>query len=67
MKAEFDNATIKIWFNSQSTSRNFHNVTEIIQSDGMALIRTSEGNQHLLNFNNINLIEEVDRTKKQYY
>lgn len=66
MKAEFDNATIKIWFNSLSTSRNFNNVTEIEQSNNMALIKTVEGNQHLVNMNNVNLIEEVDNSKRNY-
>jgi hypothetical protein len=63
MKAEFDNATIKIWFSSLSTSRNFHNVTEIIQSENMALIRTKDGKQHLVNMANVNLIEEVDKSR----
>lgn len=63
MKAEFDNATIKIWFNSLSTSRNFSNVTEIEQSGNMALIKTKEGNQHLVNMSNVNMIEE---TPKKY-
>lgn len=61
MKAEFDNAIIKIWFNSLSTSRNFINVTEIIQSDNMALIKTKDGKQHLVNMENVNLIEEIDK------
>ncbi len=63
MKAEFDNAMIKIWFSSLSTSRNFHNVTEIIQSENMALIKTKDGKQHLVNMANVNLIEEVDKNK----
>ena len=63
MKAEFDNAMIKIWFSSLSTSRNFHNVTEIIQSENMALIKTKDGKQHLVNMSNVNLIEEVDKSR----
>ncbi|MSU01903.1 hypothetical protein [Tissierella pigra] len=66
MKAEFDNATIKVWFNSQSTSRNFHNVKEIHQEGNSALIRTSSGDQHLINFANVNMIEEIDTSKRQY-
>ena len=58
MKANFDKATIKIWFNSQSTSRNFYNVTEIVQEGNSALIKTKDS-QHLINFNNVNLIEEL--------
>jgi hypothetical protein len=63
LKAEFDNAMIKIWFSSLSTSRNFHNVTEIIQSENMALIKTKDGKQHLVNMSNVNLIEEVDKSR----
>lgn len=66
MKAEFDKVTIKVWFNSQSTSRNFYNVSEIYQEGNSALIRTTEGDQHLINFNNVNLIEEIDPTKRKY-
>ena len=47
MKAEFDNAIIKVWFSSLSTSRNFYNVTEIIQSENMAIIKTKDGNSIL--------------------
>ena len=61
MTATFDNATIKIWFISLSTSRNIYNVTEIIQDGNMAIVKTSNGDQHLINFTNINLIEEVKR------
>jgi hypothetical protein len=65
MKAEFDNAMIKIWFSSLSTSRNFRNVTEIIQSENMALIKTNDGRQHLVNMGNVNLIEEVDKSGRR--
>ena len=63
MKAEFDNAIIKVWFNSLSTSRNFYNVTEIIQSENMALVKTKDGKQHLVNMANVNLLEEVDKSR----
>ncbi len=59
MKAEFDKATIKIWFNSQRTSRNFRNVIEITQEGNSALIRTAENNQHIINMANVNMIEEL--------
>lgn len=59
MRAEFDNSTIKVWFNTISTSRNFHNVTEIIQADNVALIKTKEGKQHLVNMSNVNMLEEL--------
>ena len=63
LKAEFDNAIIKVWFSSLSTSRNFYNVTEIIQSENMALIKTKDGKQHLVNMANVNLLEEVDKSR----
>lgn len=60
MEANFNNATIKVWFNSQSTSRNFKNVVTIIHSDNSVLITTKEGMHHILNMNNINMIEQLD-------
>lgn len=59
MEAKFDNATIKVWFNSQGTSRNFFNVISILQKGNSALISTKNGDQHIVNFNNINMIEEI--------
>lgn len=59
MKAEFDNAMIKIWFASQHTSRNIINVTEIESDNSLAIIRTSEGNQYLISMQNVNMIEEI--------
>ena len=60
MKAIFSNSTIKVWFKTLSTSRNFKNVTEIKQEGNAVLIKTSEGDQHLLNFENVNMIEEIN-------
>lgn len=60
MTATFNNATIKVWFNSISTSRNFKNVKQIRQEQDTALITTSDGSQHLLNMRNVNLIEEIE-------
>lgn len=59
MEANFENATIKVWFNSQSTSRNFKNVVTIIHSDNSVLITTKEGMHHILNMNNINMLEQL--------
>lgn len=59
MTATFDKATIKVWFNTLSTSRNFRNVIEIRQEKNAALITTFEGDQHILNMDNVNLIEEI--------
>jgi len=61
MKAKFEGATIKVWFNTLSTSRNFYNVAEIVQEGNAVLIRTGNGDQHLLNFENVNMIEELER------
>ena len=58
MTATFQNAKIKIWFNSQHTMRRFSKVTEIIQEGNSALI-TADGNKHFINFANVNLVEEV--------
>ena len=60
MEAKFDKATIKVWFNSLNTSRNFKNVISIIHSENSVLITTSEGMNHILNMNNINMIEQLD-------
>jgi len=60
MKAIFSNSTIKVWFKTLSTSRNFYNTTEIIQEGNAVLIKISNGDQHLLNFENVNMIEEID-------
>lgn len=66
MEAKFDNATIKVWFNSQGTSRNFYNVRTILQKGNSALISTNSGDQHIINFNNVNMIEEVSNSKRTY-
>jgi hypothetical protein len=60
MKAKFEGATIKVWFNTLSTSRNFYDVAEIVQEGNAVLIRTGNGDQHLLNFENVNMIEELE-------
>lgn len=60
MKAEFDNATIKVWFNSQHTSRNFNNVAEIVHEDNSVLITTADKKYHILNMANINMLEQLD-------
>ena len=60
MKAEFNNANIKCWFNTLGTSRNFKNVTEIVMSENSYLIKTSDGNQCILSMANVNMIEEIN-------
>ncbi len=61
MKVEFDNAYIKVWFNAHATSRNFYNVTEIAREGSTAIVKTKEGNQTLLNMDNVTLIEELTK------
>lgn len=59
MKAEFDRATIKIWFQNTSTSRNILNVIEIEHTTNLMCIKTAADKRFLINFENVNLIEEV--------
>ncbi len=59
MEAKFDNATIKVWFNSQHTSRNFINVVSILHEGNSVLITTKEGHYHILNMANINMLEQL--------
>jgi hypothetical protein len=59
MIAKFDNATVKVWFQNVSTSRNIRNVVEIEHEGNMMIIKTTEENIHLINFSNVNLIEQV--------
>lgn len=60
MKAEFDNARIKVWFNSQHTSRNFENVKTIIHEGNSVLITTTKGHHHIINMANVNMLEQLD-------
>jgi len=60
MTAEFNNATIKCWFNTLGTSRNFKNVTMIHESESSYLIKTSDGNQYILPIANVNILEQAE-------
>ena len=60
MKAEFDNATIKVWFTAKGVSRNFENVTKIVMSESSYLIQTANGNQYILSLPNVNMIEQIE-------
>lgn len=60
MKAEFDNAMLKVWFKEKGISRNFENVTEIIMSENSYLIKTTDGSQYIMPMQNINMIEEIN-------
>ncbi|NMB98135.1 MAG: hypothetical protein GYA02_16280 [Clostridiaceae bacterium] len=61
MTAEFDNATIKVWFTTKGVSRNFENVTKIVMSESSYLIQTANGNQYILSLPNVNMLEEIER------
>lgn len=66
MKAEFDNASVKVWFNNQGVSKNFQNVIQITREGNLALIKTAEGGQHLLNFDNVNMIVQENNNYHYY-
>lgn len=59
MKAQFDNASLKIWFSNSGTSRNLHNVVEIEHVGNVMTIKQSDGKTTLVNFDNVNSIEEM--------
>ena len=59
MKADFEKATLKIWFQGQSVSRNIPNVVEMNIDGSVAIIKTAEDNHYFITMNNVNLIEEV--------
>lgn len=59
MEATFDSATIKVWFNSQSTSRNFEGVLRIVHESNSVLITDNKGRHHILNMANINMLEQL--------
>jgi len=60
MTAEFDKATIKVWFSSKGVSRNFYNVTKIISSDNSYLIQIANGSQFILSLPNVNMLEQIN-------
>lgn len=60
MRAEFDEITIKIWFSNMSISRNIADVVEIKIDNNLIMIKDVKGKTFLINFNNVNSIEEVN-------
>lgn len=56
---QYDHAIFKVWFGGASTSRNFDHVMEIARAGDAMTITTSSGNKYLLNWSNINMIEEI--------
>jgi hypothetical protein len=59
MKATFENATLKIWFQGLSTSRNIDNVVSIEKVEDAMVITDKDDNAVFINFRNVNLIEEI--------
>jgi len=55
----FNNALIKVWFSS-GACKNFEHVTSVVRKgDGLTMV--TDGNMVILNWNNINFVEEVQR------
>lgn len=61
MTAEFDNASIKVWFKEKGVSRNFENVTKIVMSESSYLIQTANRNQYILSLPNVNMLEQIEK------
>lgn len=59
MITTFTNATVKVWFQGLSTSRNLFGVTEIEKQGNVMRIK-SNGHDIIVNFNNVNLIEVIE-------
>jgi hypothetical protein len=57
MNIEFDNVTIKIWF--ENASRNIENVVAIVQQNNWWIVYHSNDKQTLVNATKCNLIEVI--------
>lgn len=61
MKAiEYDHIPLKVWFSQGMTSRNIPDVVSIEISGNMMKITTGNKSEMILNFDNVNLIEEIE-------
>lgn len=60
MKTELNHSSLKIWFYNH-VSRNVDDVTQIAHKDNLMVITTGNGLTKLINFANVNLIEEIQR------
>jgi len=56
---KFDHVLLKIWFTGSHTSRNFPLVMSVERDGNILTIKNSSGTTYLLNWNNINMIEEI--------
>ena len=59
MITSLNNATVKVWFQGLSTSRNLFGVSEIEHNGNMMRIKTN-GHDVIVNFNNVNLMEVTE-------
>ena len=59
MKANFDKANLKVWFSNNGTSRNLQKVVEIEHVGNLMTVTLDDGKTVLVNFDNVNMIEEV--------
>lgn len=62
MLTTLNSATVKVWFQGLSTSRNLFGVSEIEYNGNMMRIKTN-GHDVIVNFNNVNLMEVTEETK----
>lgn len=56
---KFDHALLKVWFEGSHTSRNFSGVTLMMRSGNVLTIQNSSGATYILNWDHINMIEEI--------
>ena len=62
MITQLNKATVKVWFQGLSTSRNLQGVTEIEHNGNMMRIKTN-GSDVIVNFNNVNLMEVTEENQ----
>lgn len=67
MKSKFDRSTLKVMFKQGGVSRNITDVVEVKLQDGLMSIRAYDGKEVLINFNNVNMVEEIERPEQRIY
>ena len=58
-KQKFDRVLLKVWFGGVPTSRNFQKVMSMERSGNILTVINDSGPTYLLNWDNINMIEEI--------
>lgn len=56
---KFEHAMLKVWFIGGDKSRNLAGVLEIERDGNVLIVRNNSQTTYLLNWDNINMIEEV--------